>query len=86
MDNLFFIDSEKTFTEILLYGQESSLFIWNLITFLFVDYMAMNYVLAAVVTFLLNLVGERSKREMFLLQMFRFLSTYAIHLVERTCP
>jgi hypothetical protein len=37
-------------------GHENSLFIWNMATFLFIDYLAFNYVLAAVITYILNLV------------------------------
>jgi hypothetical protein len=51
-----FIDNEKTFTKLLFYGEERSLFIWNMITFLFIDFLATNYVLAAAITYLLNLV------------------------------
>ncbi len=51
-----FIDNEKTFTKLLFYGEERSLFMWNMITFLFIDFLATNYVLAAVITYLLNLV------------------------------
>ncbi|CAF2968602.1 unnamed protein product [Rotaria sp. Silwood2] len=54
IDNLLFIDNEKTFTEILFYGEESTLFIWNMITFLFVDVFASNYVLAAIITYIVN--------------------------------
>ncbi|CAF3493209.1 unnamed protein product [Adineta steineri] len=56
-DSLFFVDNEKTFTEILFYGEENSLFIWNIITFLFIDFLSSNYVLAAIVTYLLNLIA-----------------------------
>ncbi|CAF0912475.1 unnamed protein product [Rotaria sordida] len=57
MDNLLFIDNEKIFTKILFYGEENSLFIWNTITFLFIDFISSNYVLAAIITFLLNLIA-----------------------------
>ncbi|CAF0721542.1 unnamed protein product [Adineta steineri] len=56
-DSLFFVDNEKTFTEILFYGEENSLFIWNIITFLFIDFLSSNYVLAAIITYLLNLIA-----------------------------
>ena len=59
IDNSFFVDNERTFTEILFYGEESSLFLWNLITFLFVDRLANNFILAACITYLLNSVRER---------------------------
>jgi len=44
-------------------GHEHSLFMWNMITFLFIDYFAHNYVLAAVVTYLLNLVRTFSNKQ-----------------------
>ncbi|CAF4599618.1 unnamed protein product [Rotaria sp. Silwood1] len=56
MDNILFIDDEKVFTKVLFYGKENSLFIWNIITFLFMDFISTNYVLAAIITFLLNLI------------------------------
>ncbi|UJR38011.1 hypothetical protein I4U23_030693 [Adineta vaga] len=56
MDSLFFIDNDKTFTKILFYGEENSLFIWNTITFLFIDYLSKNFVLATIITYLLNLI------------------------------
>lgn len=50
------VDNQKGFTNALFSGHENSLFIWNMATFLFVDYFAFNYVLAAIITYLLNLV------------------------------
>ena len=50
------IDNEKIFTEILFYGEENTLFMWNLITFIFIDFLSSNYILAAVLTYLLNQV------------------------------
>jgi hypothetical protein len=50
-------DDEKTFTQILFYGEENSLLIWNTITFLFIDFLSSNYVLAAIITYVLNLVS-----------------------------
>lgn len=50
-------DKDKTFTKTLFYGEESTLFIWNTITFLFIDYVSKNYILAAIITYLLNLVS-----------------------------
>lgn len=52
------LDNEKTFTRILFYGEENSLFIWNLITFLWIDSLATNFVLAAVITYIVNLVSR----------------------------
>ncbi len=58
MDNLLFIDNEKTFTKILFYGEESSLFIWNMITFLFIDFLISDYILSIIITYLLNYVSD----------------------------
>lgn len=54
----FISDNENTFTEILFFGEENSLFIWNTITYLFVDSLSSNYVLAAIITYLLNFVSH----------------------------
>ncbi|CAF4190136.1 unnamed protein product, partial [Rotaria sordida] len=54
IDNLLFVDNEKNFTNIFFYGEESTLFIWNIITFLFIDILARNYVLAAIITYIVN--------------------------------
>ena len=51
------VDNEKSFTGILFYGEESSLFIWNTVTFLFIDFLATDYVLAAAITYILNSVS-----------------------------
>jgi hypothetical protein len=67
MNNLLFVDHEKTFTQILFYGVENSLFIWNLSTFLFIDYLSSNYILATVVTYLLNLVSFQRITKSYLL-------------------
>ncbi|CAF1256162.1 unnamed protein product [Adineta steineri] len=53
-DNILYPDNEKTFTKTLFYGEESSLFIWNIVTFLFIDALASNYILATVITYILN--------------------------------
>lgn len=43
----------------MFYGEEDTLFIWNTITFLFIDGLSSNYVLAAIVTYLCNQVSEQ---------------------------
>ncbi|RNA07664.1 meckelin isoform X1 [Brachionus plicatilis] len=48
----FFADENRTFETVLFCGQEQKLFIFDLMTFLFVDYFAKNYVLAAFCVFL----------------------------------
>ncbi|CAF1576458.1 unnamed protein product, partial [Adineta ricciae] len=58
-ESTFFIDVDRNFTKILFCGYENSLFIWNTATFLFIDYFASNYVLAAIITYLLNLIAEK---------------------------
>ncbi|CAF0975869.1 unnamed protein product [Adineta ricciae] len=57
LDSLFFVDNDRTFTKILFYGEEDSLFIWNATTFLFIDYLSQDYVLAAILAYLLNLIA-----------------------------
>ncbi len=77
------IDNEKTFTEILFYGEESSLFIWNMSTFLFVDFLASNYILAAIITYLLNSVSIHcldKLKNLILIFKYRLLLLYGIHL------
>ena len=55
------IDNEKTFTRLLFYGEERSLFLWNTATFLFIDVLVANYVLAAAITYILNGVSIHFK-------------------------
>ena len=55
-----FTDTEKNFSKVIFAGYEKSLFLWNMITFLFMLYFVPNYVLAAVVTYLLNMVRRTS--------------------------
>ncbi|CAF3787442.1 unnamed protein product [Rotaria socialis] len=54
--NFFFTDNEKTFTNILFCGEQSTLVIWNMITFLFIDILAQNYVLAAILTYAIDFI------------------------------
>ena len=51
-----FEDNDRNFTQTLFSGYENSLFIWNTATFLFIDYFATNYILAAIITYLLHQV------------------------------
>ena len=53
---IFSLDPERNFTKIFFYGYERSIFLWNLSTFLFVDFLSENYVLATVITYLINRV------------------------------
>ncbi|CAF0714886.1 unnamed protein product [Brachionus calyciflorus] len=48
----FYADENKGFERALFSGQERKLFVFDLITFLFVDYFAKNYVLAAFCVFI----------------------------------
>ncbi|CAF4828802.1 unnamed protein product [Rotaria sp. Silwood1] len=61
LESRFFIDDEKNFTAALFTGHENSLFVWNMATFLFIDYFAFNYVLAAIITYLLNLIAVKMR-------------------------
>ena len=63
VDLVFCVDNEKTFTQILFYGVERSLLIWNTLTFLFVDILASNFVLAALITYILNGVSATRIRD-----------------------
>jgi Meckelin (Transmembrane protein 67) len=50
------VDKDRMFTHVLFAGYEGSLFMWNMSTFLLLYYLVPNPVLAAVVTYVLNLV------------------------------
>jgi hypothetical protein len=50
------LDKDNTYVNIFFAGYEISFVTWNMLTFLFIDYFALNYVLAGVITYLLNLV------------------------------
>ncbi|CAF1102428.1 unnamed protein product, partial [Didymodactylos carnosus] len=56
-DTVFYTDPDRNFTRTLFYAQEQALFIWNMATFCVVDYIATNYVLAAIVTYILNKIA-----------------------------
>ena len=56
------LDQERTFTELFFYGKERALFFWNLSTFLFVDVLSKNFILAAIVTYCLNRVTMKNER------------------------
>jgi hypothetical protein len=56
ISSCLFQDTDRNFTKVLFSGYENSLFIWNTATFVFIDYFATNYVLAAIITYLLNQV------------------------------
>lgn len=54
---LFYNDDSRTFTDILLYGQEWSLLILNLLWFLVIDWLSnWNIILAATATYFLNIL------------------------------
>ncbi|UJR38008.1 hypothetical protein I4U23_030690 [Adineta vaga] len=59
--SIFFVDPEKNFRRAMFAGHENSLFVWNMATFLFIDYFAFNYVLAAVITYVLNLIAVKMR-------------------------
>ena len=54
--SLFYEDHAPSFSQILFYGQEWSLWQLELLVFAFVDMLATDYVLAAVITFSLSRV------------------------------
>lgn len=54
---LFYSDDSRTFTDILLYGQEWSLLILNLLWFLVIDWLSnWNIILAATATYFLDIL------------------------------
>ncbi|CAF3770661.1 unnamed protein product [Rotaria sp. Silwood1] len=63
-ESLFLIDHDRNFSKTIFAGYENSLFIWNTATFLFVDYFASNYVLAAIITYLLNLIAVQIRQSL----------------------
>ncbi|CAF3358734.1 unnamed protein product [Rotaria socialis] len=58
---IFYVDADRNFAKTLFAGYENSLFMWNMAIFLFVDYFAFNYILAAVITYLLNSIAESAR-------------------------
>ncbi|CAF0826220.1 unnamed protein product [Adineta steineri] len=57
--NVFLVDEDKNFSNVMFSGHENSLLIWNMATFLFIDYFAFNYVLAAIITYILNFIAVK---------------------------
>ncbi|CAF3346369.1 unnamed protein product [Rotaria socialis] len=55
--SLFFVDNDRNLIRAIFAGHENSLFIWNMATFIFIDYFAFNYVLAGIVTYILNFIA-----------------------------
>ncbi|CAL8079935.1 unnamed protein product [Orchesella dallaii] len=53
---VFYTDNGHSFDSVLFYGNERTLFMFNLYTFIFVDILSHNFVLAGIVTFLIDLV------------------------------
>lgn len=54
----FYKDDLTCFTDALFYGKERSLFIFETLLFLFVDYFAQSFVLAAIIVYLVSTVRE----------------------------
>ncbi|ODM91756.1 Meckelin, partial [Orchesella cincta] len=52
---VFYTDNGHSFDSVLFYGNERTLFMFNLYTFIFVDILSHNFVLAGIVTFLVDL-------------------------------
>ncbi|CAF1123716.1 unnamed protein product [Rotaria magnacalcarata] len=55
--SIFFVDNDRNLIRAIFAGHENSLFIWNMATFIFIDYFAFNYVLAGIVTYILNFIA-----------------------------
>ena len=53
---LLFLDEDNPYQEVLFTGHERKLFTFDLALFLFVDYFAQNYVLAAFITYIVQKV------------------------------
>lgn len=51
VNGYFYEDQDKSFEKAIFCGKERSLFIFDLVLFLFVDYFSQNYVLAALITY-----------------------------------
>lgn len=54
---LFYEDTAASFSQLLFYGQEWSLWQLEVLVFAFVDMLATDYVLAAIITFLVSKVS-----------------------------
>jgi len=54
---LLFLDEDNPYQEVLFTGHERKLFTFDLALFLFVDYFAQNYVLAAFITYIVQKVN-----------------------------
>ena len=52
-----FADDGHSFDQVLFYGNEMTLLLFDMLTFCIVDYIFMNYVVAGVITYLLSEVG-----------------------------
>lgn len=62
---LIALDDEKSFEKAIFCGNERKLFMFDMLVFVFIDYFAFNYLLAAVVTYIIRIVGH-----FFLLKIF----------------
>lgn len=56
LNGYFYKDDEKSFEEALFCGKETTFFIFDMLVFLIVDYFAFNYILAAVITYIVKIV------------------------------
>ncbi|CAF0975904.1 unnamed protein product [Adineta ricciae] len=62
--SIFFVDPEKSFRQAMFAGHENSLLMWNMAIFLFIDYFAFNYVLAGIITYILNLIAVKMRQSL----------------------
>lgn len=72
----FYTDNGHGFDAVLFYGNERTLFMFNLYTFIFVDILSHNFVLAGIVTFILDLVNSVSSKIQTNISHLNFTKTY----------
>ena len=58
-DDLLFLlaDDGHSFDQVLFYGNEMTLLLFDMLTFCIADYIFMNYIVAGVITYLMSEVG-----------------------------
>ncbi|KAI3379389.1 hypothetical protein SNEBB_010459 [Seison nebaliae] len=59
----FYNDNGHSFDEVLWYGNERNLFIWNMITFALTDWFYHNFVLSAIITLISNEIFKVIRRD-----------------------
>lgn len=61
---IFYKDDGKSFNSVLFYGHEWTLMLFDLLLFAVVDYIAMDYVLAGIITYIISKVLESIRDSM----------------------